>query len=81
MEAFLQKIESIKSEINSLDAEIEAKKDLLHKKEYDELKEKIKSLMFDISDLQAKAETYKQKLDKAAKEGKGDLSDLEIVDL
>ncbi|WP_200879739.1 Ig domain-containing protein, partial [Porphyromonas sp. COT-108 OH1349] len=81
MEALLKKINGIKSEIDSLSDEIEAKKDLLHESEYNELKEKKESLLSDIAELQSEAETYKQKLDKAAKEGKGDLSDLEIVDL
>ncbi|WP_200879173.1 Ig-like domain-containing protein, partial [Porphyromonas sp. COT-108 OH2963] len=81
MEALLKKINGIKSEIDSLSDEIEAKKDLLHESEYNELKEKKESLLSGIAELQSEAETYKQKLDKAAKEGKGDLSDLEIVDL
>lgn len=81
MEALLRKIEAIKDEINSLNDEIDEKKDLLYKNELDELKEKVKTLTSERNKLQKDANDYKLKLDKAAKEGKGNISDLDIVDL
>ncbi|WP_081968506.1 Ig-like domain-containing protein [Porphyromonas cangingivalis] len=79
VETLLQSIKSIKGEADSLRDEIEQKKDALYENEYAALKEKLQQLTSAVLDLQSEANGYKKKLDKAAREGKGDLSDLEVV--
>lgn len=77
----LEKIGNLQNEISTLSQAIEAKKDTLHEHEYKELKKLAEKLLWDCTELQAEVEIYKAKLEKAAREGKGNISDLEIVDL
>lgn len=81
MVSLLRKIKGIKDETDSLSNEIEQDKDDLYDNEYSELKEKLQGLTFSISRLLDEADSYKKKLDKAVKDGKGGLPDLEVIEL